>query len=723
MSKRPIEKIAQKILVIEDDPTCLELTCDAMREAGYDVVEAADGQRGVELVDVHLPDLILLDIHMPQMSGFDVCKELRRRAAIDHIPILILTGSIDTDSIREAYDLGVTDFITKPVDFYILVQRVRYVLRAKAMGDDLRDSERRLAKVQKIAKLHHWEWDFETDEVVFSEDVDELLGIPRQGVPGTIGEFVDFIHPEDREKFLAGARLSPSAVAESCASEYRIITPNGSERVVRQHVEANPPRRGIGFRIFGTLQDVTERRVAERKIRHLAYYDDVTGLPNRSCIRSVLDSSLRAAKRNDFHAAVLFLDLDNFKRINDSLGHNSGDQLLKDVAERLRDSLRGSNQWVFASDFGEHHEDLVPDSVVSRLGGDEFVILLNRVERLGDVAAVAERVSQSVAEPFTLAGNEVRVTASIGISVFPLHGETAEDLLQHADSAMYHAKELGRNVVHSYSHELGDRAHKRFLIETDLRRALERDELLIYYQPKVNVRTGKLTGVEALVRWSHPKLGIVPPNDFIEIAEETRLIIPMGAWVLDRACRDLHEMHVAGFDDLTVAVNVSGVQFHRDDLVATAMAALGRHGISAKNVELELTESILVERTDRTVDRLNQLKAFGFAISIDDFGTGYSSLSYLKRFPLTSLKIDQSFVRDIMKSEDDAALVDATIALARSLRLKTIAEGVEGEREVKFLAERGCDEAQGYHWSKPLPKDEFLEWALSYEKHPEPELA
>ena len=709
MTERDQVRHTPRVLLVDDDEACRYLTREALEEARYIVDEASSGEEALEYLETRQPDLILLDIEMPGRDGFEVCAEVRSFPAWADIPILIVTGTGDFDSIQRAYEIGATDFVTKPINYLILLERVRFVLRATQVGHALRASQKRLTKAQELARLYHWEWDFDTDEAHFSDSITELLELPERSAPSTIGEFVDYIHADDRELFLMGAHLGAGR-SESSHTEYRIVTASGVEKHVHQVVEASPRGHGLGFQIVGTVQDVTDLRAAERRIRYLAYYDSVTGLPNRANLKEMLQGSLEYARRHGYFAFVMFLDLDNFKRINDTLGHEIGDKLLRAVAERLSQTLRCADQLVRGSELLSGYEGYVADSAVSRLGGDEFVVLLNRVRQLEDGASVARRVGESLARPFDIDGREVRITTSMGISVFPSDGEEVDTLLRAADIAMYHAKEHGRADFRFYNHSISARAVNRFLLETDLRKALDEAQFVLHFQPKASLESGRIRGIEALVRWIHPEKGLISPGDFIPVAEESGVIVPLGEWILREACEQLKRFHAAGFPELGVAVNISGAQFHRDDLAERVIHIVREVGVEARFVELELTESTLVERTDETIRRLHELKSFGLDLSIDDFGTGHSSLSYLKRFPLTALKIDQSFVRDLTRDPDDEAIVNATIALAHSLRLKVIAEGVERVEQMEFLRAQGCDEFQGYFLTYPLAADEMLAW-------------
>jgi diguanylate cyclase (GGDEF)-like protein len=457
---------------------------------------------------------------------------------------------------------------------------------------------------------------------------------------------------------------------------------------------------GRAVRVNGTIQDVTERKRAEEQIRFLAHYDGLTELPNRSFFKQRLDLALEAARRHSRLAAILFLDLDRFKRINDTFGHSGGDVLLREVAGRLAGCVRETD-CVTRPHLTEW------DSVVARLGGDEFIILLSEVGRVEDAARVARRVVEALSSPFTLNEQEVVATTSIGIALYPFDGEDADSLLKHADTAMYHAKDQGRNNYQFYTESMNATAFERLRLERDLHRALERDEFVLHYQPQVALPSGEIVGAEALIRWKHPEMGLIPPLRFIPIAEEIGLIVPLGEWVLQSACAQSKAWQQAGLRPVRISVNVSSRQFKEQDFVGAVSSVLERTGISAMNLDVELTETIVMDDVEASIRTLNALKELGVRLSVDDFGTGYSSLSYLRRLPLDALKIDRSFLKDVPQNPDHVAITTAIIGLGKSLHLTVVAEGVESEAQLSFLRERGCDEAQGYLLGHPLPAEEF----------------
>lgn len=440
------------------------------------------------------------------------------------------------------------------------------------------------------------------------------------------------------------------------------------------------------------------RRQAEDRIRHLAYFDDITGLPNRVFYKECLDRALGLANRNKRNLALLYLDLDNFKRINDTLGHSLGDLLLREVSKRLLLTVRTTDTIIHG-----HHNGGSDTMNLARLGGDEFSILLWEITRATDAGLVARRVLDTLEQPLDLAGHEVTVTASIGIAVYPEDGRDAETLLKSADMAMYFAKREGRNAFQFYTKAMGAAALQRLTLENHLRRALERDELSLHYQPQMDMKSGKISGAEALLRWNSTVLGTIPPAEFIPVAEETGLILVIGEWVLRTACTQAKAWRDSGVSLPRVAVNVSVHQFTQSDFVDQVQRILNDTGLEPKALEIEITESLLMKEGDAALTTLHALKALGIQLAIDDFGTGYSSLAYLKRFPVDRLKIDRAFISAVNVDSQDLAIASTIIALAESLNLDVTAEGVETEGQLNFLGSQNCDEAQGYLLSHPLP--------------------
>jgi diguanylate cyclase (GGDEF)-like protein len=446
------------------------------------------------------------------------------------------------------------------------------------------------------------------------------------------------------------------------------------------------------------VRDITERKRTEERVFRLAYHDILTGLLNRNSFKEHLAQALAQAQRHGRYVATLFLDLDRFKRINDTFGYKVGDLLLQSVAERIREGVR-------KSDKPARHVDSV-----SRLGGDEFTILLPEISHVQDSAKVAKRILESVSRPIIVAGHEIFITGSIGITVYPMDGEDPDTLLKNADAAMYSAKEQGRNNYQFYSEAMNASSLKRLSLENALRKALDRQEFLLHYQPQVHINSGKIVGMEALLRWQHPEIGTVPPGDFIPLAEETGLIVPIGEWVLNTACIYNMALQKLGLPPIRVAVNISSLQFRPERLVETITRALKVSGLDARWLEIELTESAVMKNMEESSGILHELKLMGLRVAIDDFGTGYSSLAYLKRFPLDVIKIDRSFIRDIPGDRDNEAIAAAIIAMAQSLNLDVIAEGVETEDQFSFLRDHACGAVQGFMFSPALPGKEMIEY-------------
>jgi len=438
------------------------------------------------------------------------------------------------------------------------------------------------------------------------------------------------------------------------------------------------------------FRDITDRKLAEERVQFLAYYDALTGLPNRTLLQDRLAKALAGARRRKDKVAILFLDLDRFKDINDSLGHSVGDLLLQEVAERLK-------TWAREQD------------TVARVGGDEFLIVLTGLKDVADAAVATERIVNLMTAGFVVRGHPVNVSCSIGVSIFPEHSADCETLIKNADAAMYSAKENGRNRFQFFTEDMNAQGVERLTLENSLRLALDKKELFLVYQPQMDIATGRITGLEALLRWQHPDLGLVPPDKFIRIAENSGLIVPIGEWVVRTACCQARKWQDEGLPPVSVAVNVSAVQFRQEGFCELIRRVLYETGLAPQYLELELTESLLLANADLMLSVVQELKAMGVTLAIDDFGTGYSSFSYLRQFRVSKLKIDRVFIRDVAVNPDDAAITTAIISMAKSLRLKVIAEGVEDEAQMSFLRAHQCDEIQGYYFSKPLAVDKVAD--------------
>ncbi len=696
----------QVVLVVENDTATRGLIRESLEVVGLTVEETDDGMEALAACARVHPDLVLLGLKVPGLDGFTVCSKLRELPGGDELAIVMVTEVDDLESVHRLFDVGATDFITMPINPTALNHRVRFLLRAKDALRAARESEDRLARVQRAASIGSWDWDIEADEFRLSEEARRMFGLATEDGVIARGKFLDLIHSADRNK-VASAVADALKYNEAYSISYRVSRSDGGECVVHELAEPHIDAAGNAVRFCGTVKDITEREKAETQIRMLAYYDALTGLPNRQQFREQADQAVTAARRVGTKMALIYLDLDHFKRINDTLGHTVGDRLLRRVAQALTSIVRGTDI-VAKVDV----ETSVPSSL-ARLGGDEFTIMLTGLSRSESAARVAKRIQEALSHPLKLDDREYVVTGSMGIAIYPDDAEDVDLLLRNADIAMYAAKAEGRNTYRFFSEDMNARMLERLALESDLRRALEREELVLHFQPQVEARTGRIVALEALVRWQHPQRGLLPPLDFIGIAEETGLIIPLGEWVMRTACAQAVAWREAGFDPMRVSVNVSSRQLSQGDLVKTVKEVLDSTRLAGEYLELEITESSLMSDVDATTTTLCGLKETGLSLSVDDFGTGYSSMSYLKRFPLDALKIDRSFVRDLTVDANDAAITKAVIALAKALDLATVAEGVEEEDQLRFLVEQGCDLIQGFLISRPVPAENISSFLAS----------
>ncbi len=551
------------------------------------------------------------------------------------------------------------------------------------LAADLRDSQARLAQAQHIARLGFWDWQPGCLQLRWSEEVYRLFGIAPDGSAPTVDHMISCVRAPEREQIRN--YFTSSLDDASFHLECGLALPGGEERTVLFKGE-----RTAGGEWVGTVQDITERKQAEDQLAYLANYDALTGLPNRYLFQDRLDHALRQADRSGEQLALLFLDLDRFKAINDTFGHAVGDEMLKLAARRLLSTVRASD-------------------TVARLGGDEFTLLLENVSDSEEAGSVAGKALDAMNQPFVLGGRELCVSVSIGIALYPGDAADTVTLLKHADAAMYQAKEQGRASYHFFTSALNQQVQERLRLETALRNALARDEFVLHFQPQVQIDNGRIIGFEALLRWRPNQADLVPPDQFIPVLEETGLIIPVGEWVLREACQWLQRWQQAGLWVPRVAVNLSARQFQQGALVQIIADILAATDLATDRLELEITESILVEHA-LSDPAISQLQNMGVRLAIDDFGTGYCSLSYLKRFEVDTLKIDRSFVRDLGYDSDDAAITTAIITLAHSLELTVIAEGVETAEQIAFLQRHGCDYLQGFLASRPLPPEDCAVW-------------
>lgn len=687
------------VLVADDDNAVRQFVRAAIEQIGLEVCEASNGREVLEQFTLRHPDVIVLDVMMPVMDGFAACSKLRGEAGGGQIPILMMTGLDDTDAIAMAYEHGATDFIAKPLNATILGQRIRYLLRGSQTLRALLRSEARLGLAQRIAKIGNWEWQPESGGFSASYELCRLMGIRPQDFGGTLDAYLQAVDIEDRER-VHHALTQILTERTPCDIDHRIVLPNGSEFTVNLQAEAIFDDQLKALTIVGTAQDISERKRSEREIHRLAYFDSLTGLPNRVLFKDRVTQAIAHARRYQYNLALLFLDLDRFKITNDTLGHHIGDLLLKHVADRLMDSVRHSDTIGRTTDTDRNHE-------LARLGGDEFTVLLTNLRDVQDAGKVARRILEALARPFSISGHEVFVTVSIGIAIFPTDGDSVDLLLKSSDTAMYHAKEQGRNNFQYYSNAMNAAANERLMLEAEVRQATEREEFVLYYQPQVDLRSGRIVGAEVLIRWLHPQRGLLGPNEFLQAATDTGIIRAIDEWVLRTACRQARAWQQRGLIVPSISINVSNSLFHGSTLLRAVQEALNETGLTANRLELELTEPIAMRNLEASLTILHQLKNLGVQLSIDDFGTGYSSLSYLQRLPFNRVKIDHSLIREILIKTQPVPMVRAIIAVAHSLQLDVLGEGVEQEQQRAILMAEGCDQAQGYLFGHPMPAAEF----------------
>jgi len=693
------------VLVADDDPVMRLLMVEMLDGVNLDAIEAEDGLQAVQLARECAPDLILMDIEMPHMDGFAACRAIRDSENGATVPIVMVTGGDDLEAVTNAYEAGATDFVSKPINWPILGHRVLYVLRASDAIVRLR-----IADAQNRA--------------VLAAIPDTFFRMDQGGVyldyePGRIGNRRE---SASREDFAAdecvGKHVSevlPRDIAERMLEQVEVALRIRQVRSVEyelirfgqvQHYEARLVATGPS-EVLGLVRDISERKRAEEQIRRLAYCDSLTGIPNRQAFLEMLERELQRSKIGNKKFAVLFMDLDAFKRINDTLGHNVGDQLLQQVSDRLRDTIRPSDLLSRGDSLTREGSEPRPDqgTNLARLGGDEFTILIPDLDRVEHALNVAHRVKDAMRRPFIIEGNEIFVTASIGISLFPEDGDDCNSLLKFADTAMYHAKNCGKNNAKLYSSSLTMQIMSHVKLEVGLRKALQNDELYLLYQPQLDVRSSEIVGVEALVRWRHAERGIISPTEFIPLAEETGLIVPIGEWVLRTACSQARAWQKLTRRPVRMAVNLSAKQFKDENLSQIVLSALHDTGLDPRLLELELTEGTLMDDAKATLATLEQLRGIGVYLSIDDFGTGYSSMNYLKRFDVRALKIDRSFISGLPQDSENAAITRAIIAMAHGLKMVVVAEGVETGEQLVLLEEYGCDLVQGFYLGRPAPAD------------------
>ena len=651
----------------------------------YDTTQAANRQQTLVAVKDQSVDLVLLDLVLPDVEGLELLSELRDLKTATELPVIMVTGNDNSEQVVEAFRHGANDYVTKPVDVGIMLARINTQLQLRRAQAALRKSEERYALAARGTNDGLWDWDITANEVYFSPRWKAMLGIRESHRINSPDDWLGRIHPEDQPRAQSELDAHLQGDTPHFEVESRMRHEDGSFRWMLCRGLAVQDQSAGAQRMAGSLTDITEGKVA----------DALTALPNRVLFLDRLQRCVDQFRRSPNRCfAVLYLDLDNFKLVNDSLGHESGDQLLIAVARRLEGSVRAC------------------EAVIARLGGDEFTLLLEQLEQRDSAIRIAQRIIEALASPFALgSGREVFASASVGITYPSSTCTRAEDLLREADTAMYEAKSQGRSCCRVFDPSMQQRVSARLELENQLRRAVDRGEFVLHYQSIVELETSRVVGFEALVRWQHPERGLISPVEFIPLAEETGLIVPMGRWVLREACRQMAQWKSQPGCPvpLTISVNVSTRQFSHVDLAEEIVAVLDQTQLAPRDLNIEVTESAIMDNPIEGAKQLAKLRDCGVTIGIDDFGTGYSSLASLHRLPLDLLKIDRSFINKMVQSPENSAIVRTILTLARSLNLHVVAEGIENEEQHRRLAAMGCQYGQGFYFSRPLAADQASE--------------
>jgi len=676
----------------------------ALDSASLRVIEAHQSRHVNALYQAENPMIIVLDGTSAGVGGFSACSLLRQGAEGENIPALMVIDAGDLAAAERAFEVGATDIAQRPVNPEMFALRLRYVLRASRWVEALHNSREQLSAAHQIGRMAYWEWDLRDDHFHFASPSDHALNFSAGDSPTSLRDLIASIPEDDRDR-VRTALEKALREGTSVDIDHRILLPDGVVRAVRQSVRVLSDKTGEAVRMAATVQDVTESKQAEARIAFLSNYDSLTQLPNRNLFLRLADDALAAARHGD-SVAVLIVNLDRFKLINGSLGYRGGDLILRGVARRLLKEI-------------DRFEDAVipdgdaPPRALARLGSDEFAILMPRLNSPKESARFAQAVKRAFDAPFTIGDHEVFVTAHTGIVLaVPSEATGGEALIRNASLALRHAKaEKSRTSYRLYAPTMTTSATGRLTLEAELRRALAGDELALFYQPQVDIRSGRIVGVEALVRWYHPDRGLMRPGAFIGLADESGLIPLVGAWVLAQSCAQSRQWRQVGLAPLKISVNLSSEEFRLADVVDLVAGALRDNALDARYLEVEVTESFIMRDLERSLAAMAELKKIGVDLAIDDFGTGYSSLSYLKQFPVDKVKIDKSFIDGLAKTDDAAALTRAMIEMSHSLGLAVIAEGVETPQQLEILRAQQCDQYQGFLFSPPVPAGE-LEAAL-----------
>jgi diguanylate cyclase (GGDEF)-like protein/PAS domain S-box-containing protein len=702
-----VEKKNFHLLLVDDEPRLLSSLGELLKETGHHLATATCGAEAIEQLTKLQFDLILLDLRLPDLSGHEIMDFINAQG-ID-ASVIVLSGDRDIEAAIGAIKRGAYGYLRKPYPREELLKTVENALQKRKL-----EAENRYIawQLECSEKLYRYLVDSSPDIVytlnaeghfTFVNDrTHQLLGFQREELIGK--HYSVLVHEDDleRARYVFNERRVGERASRNVELRLKCFNSDATERAFENTLVTiafnsmgmyalDPEaRKKTFFGTYGVARDITDRKRAEELISYQAYHDILTDLPNRVLFRDRLELALIQARRNKDELAVMFVDLDRFKLVNDTLGHMKGDELLQQVAGRLKATLRGGD-------------------TLARLGGDEFILLLPDLRNRQDAAMIADKFLECLQQPFYLDSREVHVSASIGIAVYPVDGETIDDLIRHADIAMYQVKAVGKNGHSFYDHSMLDASYEKIALEQSLRRALEQGELEMYYQPQVDITTGLIVGAEGLMRWNHPERGLLTPGDFLPFAEENGLMIPISDWMLGAVCSDLREWNSTGNSPVRLSFNLSPQYLERGDFSKQFQNVLAHFDISPSQIEVEITENICIRNPQYAIGQLNKLCKLGVSIAIDDFGTGYSSLAYLHRFPIHTLKIDQSFIKEILREDGHFPVVLAIISIARGLGLKLVAEGVETESQAAYLKQAGSTTMQGYFFHRPLPQRQFMQ--------------
>jgi diguanylate cyclase (GGDEF)-like protein/PAS domain S-box-containing protein len=685
------EQLSSLVLVADDDPMIRLSAEQALSSSSFKVVQAKDGKEALEIFSAKTPDLILCDVMMSSIDGFELCALIRATKQGEHLPIVMMTGLNDSKSIQRAFSVGATDFCEKPVNWELLQYKLSYILRASSTFSKLQVSEERYSLVARGANDGLWDWDCVNDRVYFSTRWKSMLGFSEDAIGNDPQEWISRIHPDDRNSVIAELEAHRNGKTSHFESEYRMKHADDGYRWMMCKSLAVRDGNHIANRMAGSQTDITDRKQAEEKLVFDAVHDPLTGLPNRILFLDRLSHCIDlSSRRKNYNFAVLYLDLNRFKIINDSLGHLLGDRLLVEVGSRIRQVVRKGD-------------------TLSRLGGDEFAILCEDIGDISVATSLANRIQKEFLEPVDLEGQKVVVGCSIGLTESSLGYERPEDMLRDADTAMYRAKLRAGSGYEIFDVTMHEKAMNVLQIESDLRQALESEQFDVYYQPIVRIDEEVVSGFEALVRWVHPQRGLLLPDEFIDVAIESRLIVPLGRWVMAQACRQMQSWKEqwAEASNWTISVNLSAPELAQPDLIPSMYEIIDESGLDPKYLKLEITETSLIQNSSHALQTMHTLRARGIHLSIDDFGTGHSSFSYLHDFPFDELKIDRTFISELDSRSDKQQIVNAIVSLAHNLGMKVVAEGSASGAIYESLRDASCEYAQGFSIMEPRTASEI----------------